>query len=29
MQRIVVLAPKIEKREILTACCSGAKVKSS
>lgn len=29
MQRIVVLAPKVEKREILTACCTGPKAKAT
>lgn len=28
MTRIVVLAPKVEKKQILTACCTGPKVKS-
>jgi hypothetical protein len=29
MKRIVVLAPKVEKKEILTACCTGVKVKAT
>jgi hypothetical protein len=29
MARIVVLAPKVEKKEILAACCSGNKAKSA
>ncbi len=27
MNRIIVLAPKVDKKEILMACCSGTKVR--
>jgi len=29
MERIVVVAPKVEKREILAVCCTGTKVKAT